>query len=1090
MTRPRGGASTKEDDNEQQQQQQQEESIINTNITPSRPKRTTQLPASQKDYVMFPTSNRRASANSSNNGGGSEDGGNQNGSSSSSNGNGNIVIPKRVIVIAPGGNNSNNSTPDEKKRKSTEDSSPGNNTTASPSATTPKRQKNGNTPITPISTKRRSIEKAATNNNNDDEHQVSVHDEDGTETTTTSVVTPKSNLKLTIKLNPSAATSTTTTTTTAAAKTKVDLPSSPPPMPTSTPTAKRRGRKPKVVVQQEKEDDEDDETEDEEEEEEEEEEQRPTPKRLSIKIKMGEQQQQQQQTKSTPTKGATPKVSNAPFVDPATVTPEQLTHMKKTFSTILTQLVKKDLQGYFMEPVTETIAPNYFTHIKEPMDFQTMKEKNQSSQYLSIEQFLYDFTLICENCMTYNDTESSFYKEAKKLLSVGKSMILSYTSKVHPDRLESDIATPTKQPLLTGPVTATPSASTLRERERRLRGAVVDEVPSPASAAAAPTQTSAIEPTATLAAADKHHYTHTPSRRLQQREREKERAEEHKEELPKALSVAAPNSKVAPVTRTKRKPGAPGSTQSTPIIRPQFVPTPSTPNVTAVSMFPPPAVTPFVMPQVVAAPTAVAMPTQQPVVVDHSMVAMTVDQYTSAPQSTNISLPKRKYVKIGGEMNARPQTIPPALKISHTLTKKISEGDNIMVAPFNINSAHTYSMYIPKDQQHDLSNGSYQIIGNFSLPKFLEKTVNFEEQKLKQLQLQHQMLLQQQQQLIQQHQLLQQQQPVVSIAKPIENSHESTASEEGSNEDQPMSDVNTTTESTTTVSTDSMHPAVPEAGALVAQAPMSPSSQILANNIAGSNLSGGGAGVAIQIDDKIKSHTEQQIRKNLLNRIKDSTDYEVPSTIDDIDSLKQQLTESLGGVDLSFLDQIKLDQQQQPSSPLVINNNNNSNNNSNLDVEMTPTTPPATSTTTTTTTENTTIEFAKSNTTTTTTTTKSTSKSIQESLEDGFEQLCKLQLTQYMRGVPTPTGTELQSASLLHTAIGKLGVSLPPSMYIKSREAIRKSIIKSGLQVGAGRQPRPNFHKKDILSPTSTAATTTTATTIRSPETEVTTEQS
>ncbi|EGC32671.1 hypothetical protein DICPUDRAFT_12366, partial [Dictyostelium purpureum] len=89
---------------------------------------------------------------------------------------------------------------------------------------------------------------------------------------------------------------------------------------------------------------------------------------------------------------------------------------KKVFTNVLNLLMKKDPHQLFYSPVTEEIAPDYFTYIKKPMDFSTMIKKNNDGKYISIDLFTYDFTLICENCMKYNDANSVYYKDARKLL--------------------------------------------------------------------------------------------------------------------------------------------------------------------------------------------------------------------------------------------------------------------------------------------------------------------------------------------------------------------------------------------------------------------------------------------------------------------------------------------------------------------------------------------------------------------------------------------------------------------------------------------------------------------------------------------------
>lgn len=130
---------------------------------------------------------------------------------------------------------------------------------------------------------------------------------------------------------------------------------------------------------------------------------------------------------------------------------EEVSKLRKNLNNVLIQVIKYvkwsvkglrfislyrlDRQGYFMEPVTEDIAPDYFKYIPHPMDFKTIKKKLKDGKYDSgiesmqvslanqLEPSLNilqdDFQLICNNCMTYNPPQTSFFKEAKRLLGVG-----------------------------------------------------------------------------------------------------------------------------------------------------------------------------------------------------------------------------------------------------------------------------------------------------------------------------------------------------------------------------------------------------------------------------------------------------------------------------------------------------------------------------------------------------------------------------------------------------------------------------------------------------------------------------------------------
>ena len=74
-----------------------------------------------------------------------------------------------------------------------------------------------------------------------------------------------------------------------------------------------------------------------------------------------------------------------------------------------------DTSGYFSDPVTEDVAPNYFHIIKSPMDFFTLRKKIKERAYRTWREFVSDLELICSNAMTYNQKRSRVHKAAGHL---------------------------------------------------------------------------------------------------------------------------------------------------------------------------------------------------------------------------------------------------------------------------------------------------------------------------------------------------------------------------------------------------------------------------------------------------------------------------------------------------------------------------------------------------------------------------------------------------------------------------------------------------------------------------------------------------
>lgn len=58
---------------------------------------------------------------------------------------------------------------------------------------------------------------------------------------------------------------------------------------------------------------------------------------------------------------------------------------------------------------------DYLDVVKHPMDLSTMRQKAQTHQYRSVDQFVQDFELMVQNCLTYNAKETIFYRAAVKL---------------------------------------------------------------------------------------------------------------------------------------------------------------------------------------------------------------------------------------------------------------------------------------------------------------------------------------------------------------------------------------------------------------------------------------------------------------------------------------------------------------------------------------------------------------------------------------------------------------------------------------------------------------------------------------------------
>ena len=69
-----------------------------------------------------------------------------------------------------------------------------------------------------------------------------------------------------------------------------------------------------------------------------------------------------------------------------------------------------------VDPVRDG-AENYFEIVKNPMDLNTMKSKIHDNKYKTVEEFVADIHLICNNAITFNGENSMFAYIANDLSS-------------------------------------------------------------------------------------------------------------------------------------------------------------------------------------------------------------------------------------------------------------------------------------------------------------------------------------------------------------------------------------------------------------------------------------------------------------------------------------------------------------------------------------------------------------------------------------------------------------------------------------------------------------------------------------------------
>ena len=90
---------------------------------------------------------------------------------------------------------------------------------------------------------------------------------------------------------------------------------------------------------------------------------------------------------------------------------------------IMELLQENDTQEIFAEPVDTDEVADYLDIVKKPMDFSTMRKKLENFEYSSIDLFEEDFTLMVNNCLSYNEKDTIYYRAGTKMRDMGGSII-------------------------------------------------------------------------------------------------------------------------------------------------------------------------------------------------------------------------------------------------------------------------------------------------------------------------------------------------------------------------------------------------------------------------------------------------------------------------------------------------------------------------------------------------------------------------------------------------------------------------------------------------------------------------------------------
>lgn len=99
-------------------------------------------------------------------------------------------------------------------------------------------------------------------------------------------------------------------------------------------------------------------------------------------------------------------------VKETTMDPDQLYN---AFKTMLQQFKTHASAWPFLKPVDKTEAPDYYDHIKFPMDLRTMTDRLKNRYYVHKRLFIADMNRIFTNCRSYNKPDTEYYKCANTM---------------------------------------------------------------------------------------------------------------------------------------------------------------------------------------------------------------------------------------------------------------------------------------------------------------------------------------------------------------------------------------------------------------------------------------------------------------------------------------------------------------------------------------------------------------------------------------------------------------------------------------------------------------------------------------------------
>ncbi|TDG42918.1 hypothetical protein AWZ03_010669 [Drosophila navojoa] len=90
-------------------------------------------------------------------------------------------------------------------------------------------------------------------------------------------------------------------------------------------------------------------------------------------------------------------------------------HLKSIFEAVLQAMRRQTTAWPFLSPVDPKDVPEYYVHIKYPMDLKTIGERLERGYYKTRRLFMADMARMFSNCRTFNEPNTDYYRCANTL---------------------------------------------------------------------------------------------------------------------------------------------------------------------------------------------------------------------------------------------------------------------------------------------------------------------------------------------------------------------------------------------------------------------------------------------------------------------------------------------------------------------------------------------------------------------------------------------------------------------------------------------------------------------------------------------------